>query len=216
MNLKILSGENYKIQIKRMLDNRIMEYQNIRLNGGESADIVLTNQRVNLCKGKDFNTAFGPWTLNPMGAKVRVDGAQNWRFILREKEGADIAVENDYCHIKLTNFMTNKNSAVLAVRLLTLEKGKRYRLSFSAKAASPRQIYYRIFKLDAPAASYLPVVHPKRTAGFKNMTITTEMKTYSDDFTMVKPTDNHPVLVLGFGNSSTDIWVGDVWVEEIE
>lgn len=88
-------------------------------------------------------------------------------------------------------------------------KGKKYRITFEARASAPRDM---IVCVSAPDRNWIRY--------FKDtpLTITTAWQTYTYEFTMTEKDDHNGRLEFNMGNrgSTADIYIRNVRVEIIE
>ncbi len=203
LNMKIISGTGYKVAIRRFFDGRLLAGAVVNLKPGESANFSATNYRVNLIKNAEFdrNTFFSNKT---------------WR----QSSGLMLTLENGECHIKF-KYRGSGNwwDHVLNTSFLNIETGKRYRISFKARASDTEDIYAKIHRQFAgrdPNQTYWGSPNTTEFDVPKRIPIDKVMKNYIFSFRMTAHTDTNAQFEFDLGKSYGDIWLSDVMVEEID
>jgi hypothetical protein len=191
LNMKILSGTDYRVSVRRFFDGRLLYGRLINLNPGDSLNISATNYRVNLI------SANGHWWHSRGVISEHVNGEYHIRF----KYGGQ---GNWWDHqFEYSSF--------------TLTNGTRYRVSFDARASENMDIYAKLRgseKVQYKAYWGSPTVDDKGAP--KRIGIGPELKTYIFTFHMLSQTDNNVSFEFDLGRSYGNIWISNVWVEEID
>ena len=192
LNLKIISGKDYNISVRRFQDGKLLGGTIANLDPGESMNFSATNRRINVIPNADFDPETfktGPW-VNPEDSLI-------------------LLLENGECHIQFKkNNAANVWDYQLMAGPISLTGGTKYRISFNAKASENEDIYINVTGNGPPFTPYLTGGVPKR------MPITTEMKSYMLEFRMPKA-DNNAKFEFDLGYSHGDIWFSNVMIEEI-
>ena len=89
---------------------------------------------------------------------------------------------------------------------IKLEKGKKYRYSFKAKADGNRSSTSYIGKRSDPWTAY---------SGYNSPNITDTLSTFTYIFEMNSPTDSYARMVFDLGTSDVDFMVTDIKIEEV-
>ncbi len=207
LNMKIISGKDYKVSIRRFLDGKLLTGAVANLKPGESMNFSATNYRINLIKNAGFNEDTfkkGTWT---------------------HSDGLNLSIENGVCHIKFKySGAGNTWDHQLIAFPVKIEAGKRYRVSFDARASEGENIYAKMDKSNRngtsdDALSYWGSPLGTGSGGEgapKKISVDKVMKNYIFVFRMVQHTDTKAQLEFDLGNSYGDIWLSDVMVEELD
>jgi hypothetical protein len=197
LNMKILSGKDYRVAIRRSFDGKLLSEAVANLKPGESKNFSATNLRVNIIK----NAGFDEETFKK-GTWITTGGIQ-------------VLLENNECHIKVKykkiwQHWKIHESHQLIASPIKIEYGKSYRVSFKARASDIEDMDIIIFKAiqwDGDNAPYYE---------FKNEKIDKTIKNYMFGFRMASQTDLNSLLEFDFSKSLRDIWLSDVMVEELD
>ena len=112
--------------------------------------------------------------------------------------GAHSVGADGMLHIPLSN--SGVLHANQLMQRVSLVHGWHYRLQFDARAAAPRQINARL-GMGRPTWGQYSNFNPH---------LTTETQTFTHYFTMRQGTDIHARLEFNLGQSSEDVWIGNV------
>jgi hypothetical protein len=199
LDMKIISGQNYKVAVRRFIDGKLLNGENVNLKPGEAANISATNIRVNLIKNAGFDDdtySKGTW---------------------EKSDGIRLFLSNGECHIKF-KFRASGNvwDNSLTASPVKLAGGKRYRVSFKAKASEPEDIYAGIFSPYANTNPYWGIGISSSGSSGLRIPIDRTMKTYTYVFRMLSPSDNNARFSFQLGKSTGDIWLSGVMVEELD
>ncbi len=130
-------------------------------------------------------------------------GTDEWT--LQENEIATgSVVEGEYKIIINSPSEKNKGTQLIQSGLF-LEKGKTYKVTFDAYAASERAVEVDIEKADVPGESHLLSV--------QNFDLTTEIKSFSFNFTMKHETDINGKISFNIGTVVGNIYFDNVSVK---
>lgn len=133
----------------------------------------------------------------------------NWKFLLFQGGEGSAEIKNGMMIIKTRNEGRVDYSVQLVQANLPMYKGKKYRITFEARASAPRDM---IVCVSAPDRNWIRY--------FKDtpLTITTAWQTYTYEFTMTEKDDHNGRLEFNMGNrgSTADIYIRNVRVEIIE
>ena len=134
---------------------------------------------------------------------------KNWKFILLNGGVGEAEIKDNMMVISSTDAGTEEYSVQLVQPDLPMIKGKKYRVSFDAKAAENRNI---IVAVTAPTAGWIRYL-PDTTQA-----ITTEMQTYTFEFEMKDKDDNNGRLEFNMGKygETATVYITNVRVEEIK
>src|SRR5690625_4220141 len=111
-------------------------------------------------------------------------------------------------HVEITNGGTVDHGVQLIQTPIPLEKGAKYRASFSAKAENERDIKVKIGgDGDREWMDY---------ADEAPITLSTEWEDYEFEFTMPEDTDLKARYEFNMGLNDADVWLGDVRLDMIE
>ncbi|WP_058486695.1 carbohydrate binding domain-containing protein [Defluviitalea phaphyphila] len=102
----------------------------------------------------------------------------------------------------------NQNYSVQLIQNVTLGKGRIYKLSFDAKASSPRSINVKL----GSGADRGWMLYSKD----KKISLTDELKTYELIFMMDKDTDTKARLEFNLGLDTNSVWIGNVNLKEVD
>ncbi len=186
LNMKILSGKNYRINIRRNFYGKLIKTGTVNLKPGESLSFSATNSRINLIKNGEFEKYFSsPTWHNSPDIKIKIEGKE--------------------CHIKIRASGDHSINA----SPFTIEAGKSYRVSFNARASQEDDIYVKIcseYGIPYWGGSQYGI-------SSKRISISKDIKTYMYIFKMLGYTDPKSRFVFNF--SSKDVWLSDVMVEEL-
>ena len=139
LNLKIISGKDYNITVRRFDDGKLLASATENLKPGESVNISATNYRANIID----NSGFEPGTLN-----------KTW---FNYDNNLKLSFGNGECHIFVnsTGKTINPWDIQLIAPSLSVKSSKKYRISFSARASGKEDIYINIGMSKPPYPSYL-------------------------------------------------------------
>jgi beta-glucanase (GH16 family) len=134
---------------------------------------------------------------------------QNWKFMLFEGGEATAEIKNNSIVISTTKEGSVDYSVQLVQPDLPIRKGKKYRVSFDARADEERDM---IVCISAPTAGW--VRYLKDTT----VTVPTETTSFSYDFMMINNDDNNGRLEFNLGNkgSTATVYISNVRIEAIE
>ncbi|MBN2103039.1 carbohydrate binding domain-containing protein [bacterium] len=134
------------------------------------------------------------------------NGMDDWTLNSSESGNAAGKVEDGVFHAQITNGGGNVWNVALYKNNLNVIKGKTYKASFNARAASPRNILASVAMGVSPF--YLYNFEP-------DFSITTEWKTYTFTFTMGFDTD--PAARMGFdlGASNADVYLDNISLVDV-
>lgn len=133
----------------------------------------------------------------------------NWKFLLFNGGVGAAEIKDNMIVISSENAGTEEYSVQLVQPELPMIKGKKYRVSFDAKADADRNM---IVCVSAPTAGWIRYL-PDTT-----QPITTEMQTYTFEFEMTQKDDNNGRLEFNMGKygETATIYITNVRVEEIK
>jgi hypothetical protein len=140
-----------------------------------------------------------------------IQGANNSYFWNVFKLNAEATASNDAGAIKID--VTNPGSEAWNVQLqhnnLPITEGRKYRLSFDAKASANRTLTYNVGAgQDRNFASY--------SGGDQTAELTTSMQTFTRTFSMLSATNNAARVVFNLANAGANaVWIDNVVVEDI-
>lgn len=134
---------------------------------------------------------------------------ENWKFILLNGGEGEAEIKDNMIIISSTNAGTEEYSVQLVQPDLPMIKGKKYRVTFDAKAEEEREF---IVCVSAPSAGWIRYLPDTKQA------LTTEMQTYTFEFEMTEKDDNNGRLEFNMGKygETATIYITNVRVEEIE
>lgn len=133
----------------------------------------------------------------------------NWKFLLFQGGEGTAEIKDGTMLIKTRNQGQVDYSVQLVQANLPLYNGKKYRVTFDARASEPRDM---IVCVSAPNNNYSRYLEDTK------LTLSTDWKTYTYDFTMTERDDNNGRLEFNMGHagSTADIYIRNVRVECIE
>ncbi len=217
LNMKILSGKDYNVSIRRFSDGKLLKDDVANLKPGETKSYSATNIRVNLIKNATFDKSnelkYLEFKSNDdyYNKLLSIEHAGKWHFTVRDMAKATVNIEENVCHIKINKTGDYWYSVTLRPSPIKLKYGKKYRLSFDARAANIFKLYYKIQKLWT-WENYVSLGYNLDSSLLK---INNEMKNYSFIFKMNYSSDEKSILIFGFGDVD-DVWISNVWLEEID
>ncbi|NLY90539.1 MAG: family 16 glycosylhydrolase [Firmicutes bacterium] len=133
----------------------------------------------------------------------------NWKFLLFQGGEGTAEIKDGMMIIKTRNEGKVDYSVQLVQANLPMYEGKKYRITFAARASAPRDM---IVCVSAPDRNWIRY--------FKDtpLTMTTAWQTYTYEFTMTEKDDNNGRLEFNMGNrgSTADIYIRNVRVEMIK
>lgn len=134
---------------------------------------------------------------------------ENWYFLLFNGGDGSAAINDGVLTITTVNEGTVDYSVQMVQPDLPMIKGKSYRLTFDAYAAEERDM---IVCVSAPNAGWI------RYLADTKLTLGTDWKTYTYEFTMNDKDDNNGRLEfnMGYKGSTAEIYIDNVRLEEIE
>lgn len=133
----------------------------------------------------------------------------NWKFLLFNGGEGSAEIKDNMIVITSENEGTVDYSVQLVQPDLPMRNGKKYRVSFDAKADEDRNI---IVCVSAPTNGWIRYLPDTKQA------ITTEMQTYTFEFEMKTKDDNNGRMEFNMGHlgSTATVYITNVRVEEIE
>ncbi|WP_340110649.1 cellulase family glycosylhydrolase [Maribellus mangrovi] len=137
----------------------------------------------------DFSQNTSGWNLYTQGGAVAI----------KENSSGNL-------HVTISNVGTENWHIQLVKNNVRLEAGKKYRVTFTAKAAGQRQINAYTGQSVSPWSSY---------SGYNSPTLGTEFLTYSYVFDM-NVNDNAARIVFDIGHSAENVSIKSVILEEIK
>jgi beta-glucanase (GH16 family) len=131
----------------------------------------------------------------------------NWKFMLFEGGVGTAEIKDNSIIIKTQDAGTVDHSVQLVQADLPMIKGKKYRVTFDAKADEERDM---IVCISAPSAGW------KRYMSNTTVTVTPEKQTFTYEFRMIEKDDNNGRLEFNMGHkgSTATIYISNVRVEE--
>ncbi len=127
------------------------------------------------------------------------EGSTDW-YVQR----CTITPTGNGANIDIPYILDNFWDIALKQRGLTYEQGKEYRISFQAKADANRSIHVKAGKASAPYTQY----------HLEKIELTTALQNHTLTFIMNNTTDSDAFLEFFFGDSTTDLFLGDISLEE--
>ncbi len=128
-----------------------------------------------------------------------------WVIYLRDPAMANMEAHDGICHVKIERGGNQPYDIQLTCPGLTIETGKIYQFSFDAYAAQPVETVAYLAQNVSPWTIY---------SGYSTFSITTERKTYSSQFTMMKETDPHARMSFDMGLVKSDVFINNVTIQE--
>ncbi len=217
LNMKVISGKDYKVAIRRKFDGKLLAGSVANLKPGESMNFSATNYRVNLIKNGDFDKinkiVYLRWDWGNNDYSLYNDEhAGKWNLALSDAGKGVANIENGECHIKIINTGRHWCSVALVLAPIKIERGKNYRISFNARASEPRKIALNIAKYYI-WINYLLGIHSLLPV---YLTIDKKMNNYSYLFKMSNSTEEKSYFQIGFSDTVGDVWINNIWIEEID
>lgn len=142
-----------------------------------------------------------------------LDFGEGWNLLYLESYGgnAEGAIERingtPFAKIKINND-GNQDYSIQMIQKTTLGRGRTYKLSFDAKAESTRDIHFKVGGGESRGYSIYSDSYTE--------TIGTEIKHIEKTFTMKSNTDIAARCEFNLGLDMSDVWIGNVRLEEIE
>ncbi len=133
---------------------------------------------------------------------------KQWTFYLAEGGAGAAEIKDNTLIVSSTDAGSQEYSVQMFQPGLPMIKGKKYRVSFDAKADEARNIVVCVSAPTAGWGRYLPDT---------TQAITTEMKTYTFEFEMTEKDDNNGRLEFNLGKygETATVYIQNVRVEEI-
>ncbi len=220
LSMKILSGKKYNVSIRRMFDGKLLSGAFTNLKPGETMNFSATNYRVNLIKNGEFDKVSEALYLKNTGDAFDIiqklfepEDIGKWHLITMDSAEAEVKIESGNCYIKIKNCGLYWNSMVFDIASVKIEYGKNYRLSFMAKSTDIREIGLKIGRHGNGWYNYIGINYRDRPKYFP---INTEMKEYNCIFKMNYLTDEKGYLEIFLHDSTNDVWIKNVMVEELD
>lgn len=138
-----------------------------------------------------------------------LDDEENWYFLLFEGGQGSASIEDGVMTITTENAGSVDYSVQLVQPALPMMKGRNYRLTFEACAASEREM---IVCVSAPTAGWVRYLEDTV------LSLTPEWQTYTYDFSITTKDDNNGRLEFNMGNRDSDaqIQIRNVRMELVE
>lgn len=133
----------------------------------------------------------------------------NWKFLLFQGGEGTAEIKDGMMIIKTQNQGTVDYSVQLVQPNLPMYKGKKYRITFDARASEPRDM---IVCVSAPDVNWIRYFEDTL------LTLSTDWQTYTYEFDMTEKDDNNGRLEFNMGNkgSTADIYIRNVRVEIVQ
>jgi len=133
----------------------------------------------------------------------------NWKFLLFQGGEGTAEIKDGMMIIKTQNEGTVDYSVQLVQPNLPMYKGKKYRISFEARASEPRDM---IVCVSAPDRNWIRYFEDTL------LTLSADWQKYTYEFTMNENDDNNGRLEFNMGHkgSTADIYIRNVRVEIVE
>ncbi|CAN5912094.1 hypothetical protein BH24BAC1_BH24BAC1_26670 [soil metagenome] len=154
---------------------------------------------------------------NPLGEPVKTEakvvyasdfsgGTDGWALQVQAGLSASLSRSAGKLVVGITSGGTEGWHVQLTKNNITLQQGKMYRITVRAAAAADRTITLYAGKSTSPWNAY---------SGYASLQLGATEQTFRTTFQMTSPTDPQARLVLDLGNSSTNVEVLEVRLEEI-
>lgn len=136
---------------------------------------------------------------------------ESWEFIKNEGGAGSISVVEDAekgkaAEIKIDNAGTKNYSLQLTQMPLFVEKDKKYKVTFDAKASANRTIMSKVTQFGGSWKAY---------SGEVNFDLTTAWKSFEYEFDMRSETDNNARFEFNAGLNDATVYFANVQVKEI-
>jgi hypothetical protein len=146
-----------------------------------------------------------------VGAELVINGdfakdTAGWYFGAYTPSVGTASVENGVLVIDMTTQGTEGWNAQLKAGNLDIVKGKSYIVSFKAKAEEAFDLSTNVGLDEDPWTTY---------SGYQKVSVTTEMKTFSFEFTMGQTDDRKARIVFDLGLLSGKIYFDDVSIKPV-
>ncbi len=155
----------------------------LSFNLGNGSDVRLDNVRImedSILLNGSFNSGF-------TGYELYAYTTSDVAYVI------DTLNEDSACCIDIMNTGDLDWKIQLKQNDITLTEGKNYRLSFDAKSTVPRRIMFALQRDGSADDNWIPY------SGSCFGDATEEYNTYSVEFTMENPTDEHTILSISLG-----------------
>jgi endoglucanase len=133
-------------------------------------------------------------------------GTDGWVFQVQSGLSASISPSSGKLRVAITTGGTQGWHLQLIKTNVALHQGKMYRLTIRAVASAERMFTFYAGRSSSPWTSY---------SGYSSASLTTQERTYTQTFTMTNPTDLQSRLVLDLGNSTVDLEILEIRLDEI-
>lgn len=134
-------------------------------------------------------------------------GTDGWTLGTQGGGAGSLSTSASRLQVAITSPGTEAWHVQLVRQNIPLEKGKSYRISFTARAAADRTVMFYTGKASNPWTIY---------SGNNSATLTTSDKRFAFTFTMTNPSDPASRLVFDLGLNITNVNISEVTVEEIQ
>ncbi|MCB9497048.1 MAG: carbohydrate binding domain-containing protein [Fibrobacteria bacterium] len=133
-------------------------------------------------------------------------GSMGWNFNVWGGGARGSVVAGEY-EIEIDSVGDANSSIQLVQKGIILEQGKSYRVTFDARAASPRTLEANVEQDDDPWASYLPAL--------QSFDLTTTKTSFAYTFTMTAPTDSNARITFNAGASTGTVYLDNVAIQSV-
>lgn len=133
-------------------------------------------------------------------------GTDGWSLSKQGGAEGSLSGSTGKLQVAISNGGTESWHLQLVKNGIALQKGKLYRLSFTAEAAADRSISFYAAKASSPWTPY---------SSSNAISMTAAQATYSFTFEMTYPTDPAAHLVFDLGTNTTGVTISNVKVEEL-
>lgn len=142
----------------------------------------------------------------PVYTSVFSSGTMGWNVYTNGGASASMQSANNNLLVQINTAGTEGWHVQLVKNGLHLEAGKKYRVTFVARADNQRSITSYVGQSVSPWSTY---------SGYNGITLSTEMAEYTYVFDMTS-VDDAARLVFDLGTSADDVWFQSIVLEEVE
>ena len=134
------------------------------------------------------------------------DGLNNWEKFVYDNATADFVANNEELLVSITDGGSNAWHIQWMQTGIAIENGKKYQVKFDAYASSNRDLTCNIEMNQYPYEPY----------GTKMVSLTTELQSYSFEFTMNEPTDDNARVLFNLGHSNANVHIDNILLKPVE
>lgn len=134
------------------------------------------------------------------------DGTDGWALVNQAGASASLGRLDNSLNVSITNGGSEGWHVQLSKSNIPLKKGRLYQVSFKMSATAARSATFYAGKNSNPWNAY---------SGYAGISVMPQEKVFYTSFNMTEPTDEQARLVFDLGESTEEVRISDIVVEEI-